>query len=117
MPSRRFRSPFVAAALVGSAWVAAPAEVDAFAAIASSHSHAAAAVAVAPDDTVNPFLPEDRAISDCVSAVPKPGCGSKARGGWHQYLVAIAMFGGLAFVGWRIVAGARRARPEPPVTA
>lgn len=64
--------------------------------------------AATPTDTINPFLPEDRAISDCVSAVPKPGCGSKARGGWHQYLVAIAMFGGVAIVGWRIVAGVRR---------
>lgn len=64
--------------------------------------------AATPSDTVNPFLPEDRAISDCVSAVPKPGCGSKARGGWHQYLVAVAMFGGVAIIGWRIVAGVRR---------
>jgi hypothetical protein len=114
VPSRRFRSPLVAAALVGSAWLAAPADV---AAIASSPTAPPAAVAVAPDDTVNPFLPEDRAISDCVSALPKPGCGSKARGGWHQYLVAIAMFGGLTIIGWRIVAGVRRARLEPPATA
>jgi hypothetical protein len=73
------------------------------AAVAASPTSAAA-----PSDTVNPFLPEDRAISDCVSAVPRPGCGSKARGGWHQYLVAVAMFGGVAIIGWRIVAGVRR---------
>lgn len=97
--------------LVGSAWVATPGEAMAIA------STPAVVIATTPDDTVNPFLPEDRALSDCVSAVPKPGCGSKARGGWHQYLVAIAMFGGIAIIGWRIVAGVRRARPEPPATA
>ena len=65
-------------------------------------------VATEPPPTVNPFLPEDRSIGDCISAVPKPGCGSEAAGGWHQYLVAIALVGGLAFIGWRIVAGGRR---------
>jgi hypothetical protein len=71
--------------------------------------HVAAAT---PDDTppitVNPFLPDDRGISECISAVPKPGCGSEERGGWHQQLVFLALVGGLAFIGWRIVAGARK---------
>jgi hypothetical protein len=40
--------------------------------------------------------------------VPKPGCGSEARGGWHQGLVMIALVLALAFVGWRIVVGVRR---------
>jgi hypothetical protein len=62
----------------------------------------------APADTINEFLPEDRSIGECISAVPKPGCGSDARGGWHQYLVAIAMLAGLVVVGWRVVAGVRR---------
>ena len=61
-----------------------------------------------PAGTINEFLPEDRSIGECISAVPKPGCGSKERGGWRQYLVAIAMVGGLMFVGWRVVAGVRR---------
>jgi amino acid transporter len=67
----------------------------------------------APQDTVNEFLPTERSIGECISAVPKPGCGSEARGGWHQYLVAIVMVAGLVFVGWRVVAGVRRGRREP----
>ncbi len=59
---------------------------------------------------VNDFIPTDRDISDCISAVPKPGCGSQARGGWHQTLVLIAILAGLALITWRIVAGARKAK-------
>jgi hypothetical protein len=66
-----------------------------------------------PISTVNEFLPEDRSIGECISAVPKPGCGSEERGGWRQYLVAVAMVGGLVFVGWRVVVGVRRGRQEP----
>jgi hypothetical protein len=29
----------------------------------------------------NDFIPENRNLSECVSALPKPGCGSSARGG------------------------------------
>lgn len=61
-----------------------------------------------PPVTANPFLPEDRGISDCISALPKPGCGSEERGGWRQGLVLVALVGGLSIIGWRIVAGARR---------
>ena len=59
---------------------------------------------------VNDFIPTDRDISDCISAVPKPGCGSEARGGWHQSLVLIAILAGLTLITWRIVAGARKAK-------
>jgi len=58
----------------------------------------------------NEFVPTDRDISECISAIPKPGCGSDARGGWRQGLVLIAILAGLALIIWRIVAGARRAR-------
>ncbi|NNE10627.1 MAG: hypothetical protein HKN41_00085 [Ilumatobacter sp.] len=63
--------------------------------------------------TVNEFLPEDRSLGDCISAVPKPGCGSEARGGWRQGLVLAAILAGLALIAWRVVAGARRARSGP----
>jgi hypothetical protein len=63
-----------------------------------------------PPVTVNEFLPEDRNLSDCISAIPKPGCGSDARGGWHQTLVFVAIMLGLVLIVWRIVAGARRAK-------
>ena len=74
---------------------------------------AAAASAAAPEPTsppvtANPFIPEDRSLSECVGALPRPGCGSEERGGWHQYLVFVALVGGLSVVGWRIVAGVRR---------
>lgn len=71
-----------------------------------------------PPITVNPFIPEDRGISDCISALPKPGCGSEARGGWRQGLILLALVGGLSIIGWRIVAGVRRGQrpvgsPQP----
>ena len=65
----------------------------------------------APGITINEFIPEDRPIGDCISAVPKPGCGSEQQGGWRQYLVAVALVAGLGVIAWRIVAGVRRARP------
>lgn len=63
-----------------------------------------------PPVTFNEFLPEERAIGDCISAIPKPGCGSEARGGWRQTLVLLAILVGLALIVWRVVAGARRAQ-------
>lgn len=56
----------------------------------------------------NEFIPENVNISDCVSAVPRPGCGSEERGGWHQTLVLVALVAGLGVIGWRIVAAMRR---------
>ena len=64
----------------------------------------------APRPTINEFLPEDRAIGECISALPKPGCGSEARGGWRQGLVLLAILIGIAFIAWRVVRSARRAR-------
>jgi hypothetical protein len=65
-----------------------------------------------PPDTVpttdNEFLPENEDLSDCVSALPPPSCGSEARGGWRQALVFVAIALGLAFIVWQIVRAARR---------
>lgn len=61
-------------------------------------------------DTINEFFPEDRALGDCLSSLPKPGCGSEARGGWRQSLVFVVILAGLAFIAWRIVAQSRKAR-------
>lgn len=66
----------------------------------------------APPATVNEFLPEDRNLGDCLGAVERPGCGSEARGGWRQTLVFVAIVGGLGVIAWRVVASARRARPN-----
>lgn len=67
-------------------------------------------------DEANPFLPEDRDISDCVGTLQRPGCGSEARGGWHQELVAIAMVGGLLIVFGRVAWGVRRSQRNAATT-
>jgi len=74
------------------------------------------------DGGENDFLPPDRDLTECVSALPKPGCGSEARGGWRQTAVFLAVLGGLGFIAWRVIAGARAAgragrparAPSPP---
>jgi hypothetical protein len=65
---------------------------------------------VPPEETFNEFLPEERGLGECISAVPKPGCGSEARGGWRQGLILLALVLGLGFIAWRIVRTSRRAR-------
>jgi len=62
----------------------------------------------APTVTYNDFIPEERDLSDCISAIPKPGCGSDAKGGWRQMLVLGLVVTGLGFIGWRVIAGARK---------
>jgi hypothetical protein len=68
-------------------------------------------------DEPNPFLPEEQDLTTCVGTLERPGCGSEARGGWHQNLVAIAMIGGLLIVfgrvAWGIRRGPRRASTDP----
>ena len=62
-----------------------------------------------PSAADNPFLPE-RNLSDCVSAVPQPNCGTDAKGGWRQAVVFAIVLVALAFVGWRITRTVRRNR-------
>jgi MYXO-CTERM domain-containing protein len=61
----------------------------------------------------NDFIPENRNLSECVSALPKPGCGSSARGGWRQGAILGVLVVALAFITWRIVRSVRRNRPDP----
>lgn len=63
---------------------------------------------VPPVDTTNPFLPENANLGDCLSSLPRPECGSTARGGFAQWSVLVVLIAGLAFIGWRVVRGARR---------
>jgi hypothetical protein len=56
----------------------------------------------------NPYLPADQNLSDCVSALPRPGCGSEAQGGWRQALVLGLVLAGGAFIAWRVVRSVRR---------
>jgi hypothetical protein len=71
-------------------------------------------------DTANPFLPDDVDLSLCVGTLPRPGCGSEERGGWHQNLVAIAMVVGLLIVfgrvAWGVLRGQRRSDPDAQPT-
>jgi hypothetical protein len=84
---------------------------------------AAPAVAAAPGDstpptslpagpevvgTANEFIPEDANLSDCVSALPRPGCGSEARGGWRQTLVFAVIVAILVVIGVRLAVAVRR---------
>jgi len=66
-----------------------------------------------PPSTVfdNEFIPRDANLSDCISGVQRPDCGSSAKGGWRQGLVFAAVISGMAFVGWRII---RAVRSKPP---
>jgi hypothetical protein len=61
-----------------------------------------------PPITANDFVPEDRDLSECITAVPRPGCGSEARSDWHQGLVLALMVAGLVLVGWRIAKSVRK---------
>lgn len=61
-----------------------------------------------PVDTTNPFLPENANLGDCLSSLPRPDCGSTARGGFAQWATLVALVAGLTFIGWRVVRGARR---------
>ena len=58
----------------------------------------------------NPFIPDDVNIGDCVSSMPRPGCGNEIRGDSHSMLTFGALVAGLTFIGWRIVRGTRRGR-------
>jgi hypothetical protein len=68
-------------------------------------------------DTANPFLPDEVDLSQCVGTLPRPGCGSEERGGWHQNLVAIAMVAGLLIVFGRVAWGVRRNRRQNDTNA
>ena len=61
-----------------------------------------------PTSLDNDFIPQRRDLSDCVSALPRPDCGSESRGGWRQGLVLALVVAGVAIVGWRVVSGVRR---------
>ena len=74
---------------------------------AATAARAGAPEEPAPITTENDFFPEERDLTDCLGTLPKPDCGSDARGGWHLYAVMIALAGGIAFIGWRVVRGMR----------
>ena len=56
----------------------------------------------------NPYLPESANLGDCVSALPRPECGSGARGGWRQTAVFVVLVGALVAIGIRVAVGLRQ---------
>ncbi|CAN5717889.1 hypothetical protein BH24ACT5_BH24ACT5_12750 [soil metagenome] len=62
----------------------------------------------APATSINEFVPDDVNVSECISALPRPGCGSEERAGWRQTLLLGVLVAGLAVIGWRIVVAVRR---------
>lgn len=90
-------------------------------AFAATTSPASAASTSEPDDTTpatsaaeNPFLPDDTNVNlaDCISALPRPECGSEERGGWRQLVVFGAVVGGLGVIGTRVFIQMNRRRRE-----
>jgi hypothetical protein len=67
-------------------------------------------------DEANPFLPENRDLTECIGMLQRPGCGSAARGGWHQNAVAIVMVSGLLIVFGRIAWSVRRGQKTATTT-
>ena len=78
--------------------------------LASSGDEPEPVTTEAPVVTANPFLPEEADLTSCIGMLQRPGCGSEERGGWHQYLVAVAMVGGLLIVFGRVAWGVARNR-------
>jgi hypothetical protein len=77
--------------------------------VAAASTHSSAVVTpYSPTVTANEFIPEDRDLSECISALPKPDCGSDARGGWRQAVVLALVLAGTAGIGIRIALAIRR---------
>ena len=74
---------------------------------ATGSSAAPASAEPAPPITANEFVPERRDLGECITAVPRPDCGSEGRADWHQGLVLALMVAGLVFIGWRIARAVR----------
>jgi hypothetical protein len=100
--------PLGALTLGASAVAAAPTATSA----AVAHITGTPPTTTPLDATDNPFVPPDKNLSDCVSANPEPGCGSKAHGGWRQFLTFVLVALAMAFIGWRIVRGVRANRKQ-----
>lgn len=56
----------------------------------------------------NPFIPEDVNIGDCLSSLPRPGCGTEASSSGATLITFGVLVAGLAFIGWRIARGVRQ---------
>ncbi|MCB1000396.1 MAG: hypothetical protein R2713_22020 [Ilumatobacteraceae bacterium] len=108
-PRRRSRTAAVWFALAVTLGAAAGCGRDTQATVTTVDERAAAETL-----STNPFLPEDANIGDCVSSLPRPGCGSEIRGDSHAAITFGVLVAALSFIGWRIVRSVRRRdRPAP----
>lgn len=55
-----------------------------------------------------------RSVTECISSNPKPGCSTSRETDGHQLAVLGVMFVAVVFIGWRVVRGVRRGRPQVP---
>ena len=85
--------------------------------VLAASSFAPAAMASVPPDSqppvTNDFLDLERDVSECISSMPKPGCGreptdSGDRGGWQQTLVFGILMLGMAGIGTRVAFAIRK---------
>lgn len=60
-----------------------------------------------PTVSTNDFHPDGQDLSSCGPGVERPGCGSKAKGGWRMALVFAALMLGIAVVATAVVRSAR----------
>lgn len=58
----------------------------------------------------NDFYPAEAELSDCLSALPPPGCGSEAKGGWPQFAAMAFIVVGIGAIAARVLWSVRRAR-------
>ncbi|MFZ8900964.1 MAG: hypothetical protein ACO2Y7_04655 [Ilumatobacteraceae bacterium] len=84
------------------------------AAIALTVGLGAPAVATVPPEVPeeNVYLDLERSMTECISALPKPGCGrepvdSGDRGGWQQLLVFGVLMTAMAGIGVRVAFSVR----------
>jgi hypothetical protein len=84
--------------------------------VAGSSFVPSAAATVPPGDqppVTNEFLDLERDVTECISSMPKPGCGreptdSGDRGGWQQTLVFGILMLGMAGIGTRVAFAVRK---------
>jgi len=62
----------------------------------------------------NEFVPDDVNLGDCVSSLPRPGCGSESRTSGKTVATLGVLMAGMAFIGWRVVRGVRRRDAAQP---
>ncbi len=76
-----------------------------------------AAAATTPPDgqppATNDFLDLERDVTECISSMPKPGCGREPtsngdRGGWQQTLVFGVLMISMAGIGTRVAFAVRK---------